>query len=60
MPRYLNLMIKSMIRELKRRNSFKAHILNKEKNYLSKNALYSSENNHRQTKIFEFLYEKIN
>ena len=49
-----NLMIKSMIRELKRRNSYKAHLLNKEKKFLLINALYSSENNHRQKKINEF------
>jgi len=49
-----NLMITSMIRELKRRKSYSARMLNKKENYLSNNDLYSSENNYRQKKIFEF------
>jgi len=49
-----NLMITSMIRELKRRKSYKAYILNKKEKNLAKNDLYSSENNYRQKKIFEF------
>ena len=49
-----NLMITSMIRELKRRKSFRARMLNKKENYFSNNDLYSSENNYRQKKIFEF------
>ncbi|KKL84037.1 hypothetical protein LCGC14_1968730 [marine sediment metagenome] len=45
-----NLMITSMIRELKRRRSYKAYILNKKVNCLPENDLHS----YRQKKIFEF------
>jgi len=49
-----NLMITSMIRELKRRKSYKVYILNKRDKHLAKSDLYSSENSYRQMKIFEF------
>jgi len=49
-----NLMITSMIRELKRRKSYKAHILNKKENHLVRNNLYLGENNYKQKKIIEF------
>ncbi|MFX1298196.1 MAG: hypothetical protein ACFFD2_25500, partial [Promethearchaeota archaeon] len=47
-----NLMIKSMIRELKRRKSYNAYIMNKK--YLMRKNLNLNENNYRQKKIFEF------
>lgn len=49
-----DLMITSMIRELKRRKSYRARMLNKKESSLSNNDLYSSENNYRQKTIFEF------
>ena len=49
-----NLMITSMIRELKRRKSYRAHILNKKERVLLKNDFYLGENKYRQKKITEF------
>ena len=49
-----NLMITSMIRELKRRKSYKACILNKKLNYSAENDLHSIENRYKQKKIFKF------
>lgn len=49
-----NLMITSMIRELKRRKSYRAYILNKRVKYSPENDLQAIENRYRQKRIFEF------
>lgn len=51
-----NLMIQSMIRELKRRTSYKARLLNRNDKSLSKNSVYSSTNKIRQKLILEFIW----
>lgn len=50
-----NLMITSMIRELKRRKSYKAYMLNKREDTFFKINLYLDMNNYRQKKISDFI-----